>query len=217
MAFYSNTQNRSVDEEDFSGAIISKKRYVIGYDLPKSANSIQYNTKVTAKTEKETEFSLPKGASLYNFIGGSRFVHGGAMPQEFVVPMLQIRQIKDEKKKETTRTKEVEVTLLGNTQRFTNKIQRFQLMQTEPVSNRNKPVTLKIGVYEEEEPVTNIETVTFDSRSDKIEDWKKIITLTLKNRTYSRDKQYSLRLVKENNVVAQDVNIKIDLVYDDEF
>lgn len=209
--------DRSVDEEDFSGAIISKKRYVIGYDLPKSANSIQYNTKVTAKTEKETEFSLPKGASLYNFIGGSRFVHGGAMPQEFVVPMLQIRQIKDEKKKETTRTKEVEVTLLGNTQRFTNKIQRFQLMQTEPVSNRNKPVTLKIGVYEEEEPVTNIETVTFDSRSDKIEDWKKIITLTLKNRTYSRDKQYSLRLVKENNVVAQDVNIKIDLVYDDEF
>lgn len=139
------------------------------------------------------------------------------MPQEFIVPMLQIRQIKDEKKKETTRTKEVEVTLLGNTQRFTNKIQRFQLMQTEPVSNRNKPVTLKIGVYEEEEPVTNIETVTFDSRSDKIEDWKKIITLTLKNRTYSRDKQYSLRLVKENNVVAQDVNIKIDLVYDDEF
>ena len=209
--------DRSVDEEDFSGAIIFKKRYVIGYDLPKSANSIQYNTKVTAKTEKETEFSLPKGASLYNFIGGSRFVHGGAMPQEFIVPMLQIRQIKDEKKKETTRTKEVEVTLLGNTQRFTNKIQRFQLMQTEPVSNRNKPVTLKIGVYEEEEPVTNIETVTFDSRSDKIEDWKKIITLTLKNRTYSRGKQYSLRLVKENNVVAQDVNIKIDLVYDDEF
>ena len=102
--------DRSVDEEDFSGAIISKKRYVIGYDLPKSANSIQYNTKVTAKTEKETEFSLPKGASLYNFIGGSRFVHGGAMPQEFIVPMLQIRQIKDEKKKETTRTKTYSIT-----------------------------------------------------------------------------------------------------------
>lgn len=79
------------------------------------------------------------------------------------------------------------------------------------------PRNVTLGVYEEEEPVTNIETVTFDSRSDKIEDWKKIITLTLKNRTYSRDKQYSLRLVKENNVVAQDVNIKIDLVYDDEF
>lgn len=139
------------------------------------------------------------------------------MPQECVVPLLQIRQLKSEKSRETTRLRDVEVSLLGNSQRFTNKIQKFQLVQTEPVSDRNRAVTLKIGVFDGDEPVTNIETVTFDSKSNSMDDRYKTVTLTLVNRSYNKDNPYSLRLIKENGVVAQDVNIKIDLVYDNDF
>ncbi len=210
-----NEINRS--DEAFDKAYISKKRYVIGRDIKKSENSIHSTTDITADTTDSVVFNLPKGPSLYNFIGGSRFVHGGAMPQECVVPLLQIRQLKSEKSRETTRLRDVEVSLLGNSQRFTNKIQKFQLVQTEPVSDRNRAVTLKIGVFDGDEPVTNIETVTFDSKSNSMDDRYKTVTLTLVNRSYNKDNPYSLRLIKENGVVAQDVNIKIDLVYDNDF
>lgn len=212
-----NETNRSTSEETFDDAMISKKRYVIGTDLPDTATSICSNTQVTAHTEDAVKFCLPRGNSLYNFIGGSRFVHGGSMPQEFIVPLLQIRQLKTEKSKEATRMKDVEVSLLGSVQRFTNKIQRFQLIQTEPVSERNRAVTLKIGVYDGDEPVTNVETVTFDSKSSKMDDWKKFVTLSLMSKSYSREKPYSLRLIKENGIVVQDINITIDLVYDNDF
>lgn len=212
-----NEINRSAVDESFENAYISKKRYVLGRDIEKSENSIHSTTDITAGTVDPIVFNLPKGPSLYNFIGGSRFVHGGAMPQECVVPLLQIRQLKSEKSRETTRLRDVEVSLLGNLQRFTNKIQKFQLVQTEPVSDRNRAVTLKVGVFEGDEPVTNIETVTFDSKSNSMDDRYKTVTLTLVNRSYNKDNPYSLRLIKENGVVAQDVNIKIDLVYDNDF
>lgn len=212
-----NETNRSISEDDFTGAFISKKRYAIGKNLPNSATSICSSTKVTTHTDSDIKFCLPRGNSLYNFIGGSRFVHGGAMPQEFVVPLLQIRQLKTEKSKEATRMRDVEVSILGNVQRFTNKIQRFPFIQTEPVSERNQAVTLKIGVYDGDEPVTNVETVTFDSKSPKMEDWKKFVTLSLMSKSYSREKPYSLRLIKENGIVVQDINIIIDLVYDNDF
>ena len=85
------------------------------------------------------------------------------------------------------------------------------------MSERNRAVTLKIGVYDGDEPVTNVETVTFDSKSSKMDDWKKFVTLSLMSKSYSREKPYSLRLIKENGIVVQDINITIDLVYDNDF
>ena len=34
---------------------------------------------------------MPKGAGGFHFVGGARFVHGSAMPQEIVVPVLVIK------------------------------------------------------------------------------------------------------------------------------
>ena len=56
----------------------------------------------------------------------------------------------------------------------------------EPVSDRVKPITLKVAVYEGEEPVTNIETVTFDSASDNMDDRKKWVDLVLEDGSTTR-------------------------------
>ena len=47
----------------------------------------------------------------------------------------------------------------------------------EPVSERVTPITLKVAVYERDEPVTNVETVTFDSTSGNIDERKKWVPL----------------------------------------
>ena len=112
------------------------------------------------------EFWIPKGANRFHFVGGARFVHGGAMPQEIVVPVITVRHVKGKSAQET-KTKPVTVQVLGASHKITTPRHRFQLIQMEPVSERVKPVTLKVAVYEGDEPVTNIETVTFDSTSGK--------------------------------------------------
>ena len=124
------------------------------------------------------EFWIPKGANLFHFAGGARFVHGGAMPQEIVVPVVTVKHIRGKSAQET-KTKPVTVQVLGSNHRITTACYRFQLIQMEPVSERVKPITLKVAVYEGEEPVTNIETVKFDSASGNMDERKKWVNLVL--------------------------------------
>ena len=70
--------------------------------------------------------------------------------------------------------------------KITTNRHRFQLIQMEPVSERVKPITLKVAIYEGEEPVTNVETVTFDSTSDNMDERKKSVSLVLEDRHYDK-------------------------------
>ena len=159
------TEKSKLDEKP-DGTVMAKKRYLIGHELPDHEAAWHGKTSVTAGAEGDMEFWIPKGANRFHFAGGARFVHGGAMLQEIVVPVVTVRQVEGKSAKET-KTKPVTVQVLGSNHRITTNRHRFQLIQMEPVSERVKPVTLKVAVYEGDEPVTNIETVTFDSASEQ--------------------------------------------------
>ena len=88
----------------------------------------------------------------------------------------------------------------------------------EPVSDRVKPITLKVAVYEGNEPVTNIESVTFESSSDNIEERKKSITLVLQDRQYDKKTKYRLVLRDaETGVEQESVEVIIDRAFTDDF
>ena len=88
----------------------------------------------------------------------------------------------------------------------------------EPVSDRVKPITLKIAVYEGDEPVTNIESMTFESISDKMEDRKKWISLVLQDRQYDKKTPYRLVLRDaETGIEQQSVPVVIDRAFTDDF
>jgi len=71
---------------------------------------------------------------------------------------------------------------------------RFMLIQMEPVSDRAKPVTLEVAVYEGAEPVTSIETVTFESQSDSIDERQKSVILTLQDREFDKKTPYRVEV-----------------------
>lgn len=201
---------------------VLKKRYAYGKDLSKFDNSIYGSTEVTAKTSHDgsVNFNLPCSTNIYNFIGGSRFIHGGAMPQEIVVPLIQIQQKVYGKAKEAAKSQPVNVTFMTPPTRITNKIQSFRLIQTEAVNDKNQPAEIKIAVYEDEtmtKPITNIVNMTFDSTSSNMEDRIQVATLTLISQPYDKKRDYFLRISNANDIILSDNNIKIDLVYDDEF
>lgn len=199
------------------GTVTAKKRYVIGHDLGDSPEVWHGNTAATAGAEGDMEFWIPKGANRFHFVGGARFIHGGAMLQEIVVPVITIRHVKG-RSAEATQTKQVTVHVLGVKHKITTNRHRFELIQMEAVSDRVKPVTLKVAVFEGNEPVTDIESVKFDSPSENMEERKKSIVLTLEDRKYDKKNKYRLVLRDaETDIEYQSVDVVIDRAFTDDF
>lgn len=201
-----------------NGTVLAKKRYVIGHNLPDHESVWHGKTAVTAGAEGGMEFWIPKAANRFHFVGGARFVHGGAMLQEVVVPVITVKHKKDKSTREYTKVKSVTVHVLGASHRVTTNRHRFELIQAEPVSERVKSIKLKVAIYEGDNAVTNVETVTFDSTSDKMDERKKWVHLVLQDHQYHKNTAYRLVLLDaDTGIEQQSVPVIIDRVFADDF
>ena len=209
--------DKSKLKEKPDSTILAKKRYLLGPNLPDSDAAWHGKLSVTAGADGDMEFWIPKGANLFHFVGGARFVHGGAMPQEIVVPVVTVKHVRG-KSAQDTKTKLVTVQVLGSNHRITTGQHRFQLIQMEAVSDRVKPITLRVAVYEGEEPVTDIQTVKFESSSGNLDERKKWVSLVLKERQYNKKTPYRLVLRDaETGIEQQSVEVIIDRAITDDF
>jgi uncharacterized protein (TIGR02687 family) len=213
-----NQTDRSALADKPPGTVVAKKRYLLGQNLPPHAAAWRGQTAKTALARGEMEFWIPKGTNLFHFTGGARFVHGGAMLQEIVVPLLTVRHVKDKSNRTKTQTREVSVQVLGERHIITTPRHRFRIIQTEPVSDRVKPLTLKVAVYDGLQPVTSIETVTFSSTSSNLDERQQWVTLVLENRAFDRKRPYRLVLRNAYTDVEQStVNVTIDRAITNDF
>ena len=215
---YSESQPGNTDkttlEEKPTNAILAKKRYILGGKLDAQGMAWKGSIRNTAQADNDLDFLIPKGTNLFHFVGGARFVHGGAMPQEICVPVLTIKQVR----KEQTKAKPVAVEIMGNDHRITTGVCRFSFLQMEAVGDRLLPITVKVGIYEGDAPVSNIQTVIFDSSSTSIEDRKKSVTLTLTGKNFDKKKTYRLVMRDaESGIEHRAVHVIIDRMVTDDF
>jgi uncharacterized protein (TIGR02687 family) len=209
--------DKSKLKEKPESTILAKKRYLLGPNLPDSDAVWHGKLSVTAGAGGDMEFWIPRGANLFHFVGGARFVHGGAMPQEIVVPVITVKHIRG-KSAQDTKTRQVTIQVLGSNHRITTARHRFQLIQMEPVSERVKVITLRVGVYEGDEAVTDIQTVKFESSSGNLDERKKWVSLVLKEGQYSKKTPYRLVLQDaETGIEQQSVEVIIDRAFTDDF
>lgn len=209
--------SKSALSEKPAGTLRAKKRYLIGRDLPNNPAVWKGSTAITAHTEPgegSVDFWLPKGAMRFHFAGGARFVHGSAMPQEVIVPLLTVRESESEK----GRTRPVDVTLLGASNKIVTNTQRFELIQTEATGHQVLARTLKVSLRDGQTPVSDEATVTFDSPSPILNERIKQVILTIRSGHYDRQKDYYLigRDAKSNIEVLR-VPLRIDLAFSNDF
>ena len=198
-------------------AVIMKKRYVIGPNLGATPEAHHGDIQITGGASGGMEFWVPRGNNRFHFTGGARFIHGGAMPQEVVVPLVCVTQLRG-KQKEGSRVESVSVQVLGTRHTITTPMYRFELIQTEAVTDRRRPITLRAAVYDDGTPVTSVETLVFDSASDSIDERKKSIRLELRTGDYDKAKEYRLLLHDaETDVLVQSQKVVIDRSFDDDF
>jgi uncharacterized protein (TIGR02687 family) len=207
-----NTNKSNVSKPD--DAIVTKKRYILANNIAAQDSAWKGKVRTTAGVDDETEFLIPKGTSLFHFVGGARFIHGGAMPQEICVPVITIKQVR----KQDTKPKPVTVHVLGTQHRVTTGVCRFQMLQMEAVSDRLTAITLKVGIFENETPVSNIVSINFDSESPSLDDRKKWITLTLAGQSFDKKKSYKLILTDAATGSPEaSVDVIIDRMVTDDF
>ncbi len=217
-----DSADRTALAEKPTNTIKSKKRYVIGNTLPETTEAWAGSTKDTAGTASDTGFWVPKGANRFHFVGGARFVHGGIMPQEIVVPVITVKQLRGAKAEKRTKRK-VGVISAKSSLKMVNNIQRFDLMQTEAVSDQVLPVTVSVAIYDGdaqrgEKMVSSEEGLTFDCATDSVAERVKQVRLSLSGTDFDRKKDYFLIIKdKDLNTEIERYKVTIDLAFTDDF
>ncbi|GAA0724083.1 BREX-1 system phosphatase PglZ type A [Dactylosporangium roseum] len=152
-SFFLSTQPQGDDIK------VVNKRYVLGRGL-KVDNAFVAFEAARLGLESDLEAQIPKSIHRLRLAGGgSRFVHGGATLQEIVVPVLAVNK----KRKSDTRLVSVEV--WPESDKITTGQVVVRLFQSEPVSDKVQPRTLRAGLYVGETLISNVASLTFDQAS----------------------------------------------------
>jgi uncharacterized protein (TIGR02687 family) len=138
---------------------VVNRRFVLGKGL-KVDNAFATFDAAQLGLQSDLEVQIPKSIHRLRLAGGgSRFVHGGGTLQEIVVPVLAVNK----KRKSDTRLVNVEV--WPESDKITTGQVVVRLFQTEPVSDKVQPRTLRAGLYVGETLISNLENLTFDQTS----------------------------------------------------
>ena len=112
----------------------------------------------------------------------------------------------------------VDVISARSTLKMVNNIHKFELMQTEAVSEFKLPVTVAVAIYDGGDIVSSEEVITFDATSDDMKERIKIARLSLLGGDFDRKKDYFLVISdKDFNTEVARYKVTIDLAYTDDF
>jgi hypothetical protein len=141
--------------------IADTRRFIIGTQL-QPGNAVKTWNSEDVGLKQGLQVQIAKAMTRMRKQGsGSRFVHGGSMLQEVVVPLLHVNI------KKTGGLSEVDVEILNQRARLTTNSQTISFYQTEPATEKVKGLTLRIGFYNPAgELISDLQTITFQSQSE---------------------------------------------------
>jgi uncharacterized protein (TIGR02687 family) len=201
-----------------SGAIEAKKRYILGENLPTDDHYWKGRVSDSALANGSMEFMLPKGVQRFHFVGGAKFVHGGAMLQEICVPILHIKVLQKEQAAKQEKQR-VGVVAAGLPIKLVNNIDKIRFIQTDPVGEQFIPRQLDVYIVDSQNNlVSSRETLNFDSSSQVMDQRIREARIKLVGSTFDRLATYSLFLEdSETKTQYQHYAVTIDLAFQDDF
>lgn len=201
-----------------SGTIEAKKRYIIGGHLNTDPACWKGRIADTANGSGDTEFLIPKGVQRFHFVGGSRFVHGGAMLQEICVPVISIVALRGEKMVQNEK-QPVGIVVKSQPIKMANHIDKISFIQTDAVDELHIARQVEVFIVDSEgKEVSSRETLNFDSQSASMNERTRDARLKLIGSQFDRHASYTL--VLENTATQTRYNqyaVTIDLAFQDDF
>lgn len=194
----------SVDGEIYD----STRRFVIGKNLsvPEGARKMNLDY-----LEIDTECVITTGLNRFKAKGGGlRFVHGGAMPQEVIVPVLSYREIRGKKRK----TEEQKVSVTVNNKSVINGYKyKVDLFQEQKIDSNYSERILNIAFYKDKERISNELTLTFNS-TEEANNRIKDVVFSLQEKHYEIGEDITLIFKDiDENIIYKEIDYEVK-IYD---
>ena len=134
----------------------------------------------------------PKGTTRFKIKGsGANYVHGGAMLQEIIIPVLKFKN--DRSTSSVNSIRKVKISLTSLNRKITNIITYLEFFQDEKI--QDKVLSQRIRCYFEDEEgnrISNENIIIGDSRAENPKERSYREKFVLKSMSYDKTKQYFL-------------------------
>lgn len=206
--------------QNINDALLAKRRFIVTGAPNEVEGTLTYAMDYLLKQENELFVSVPKGINRFAVQGaGANFVHGGAMLQEVVVPVITFKN--DRSKSLANQAKKVAVKLTTPTRKITNTITYLAFLQTDRIENKKLALRLKLYFVDEDgQRVSNENIIIADSISTQPSERTFREKFVFKSMEYDKRKTYYLILEDEEEQVEsvyERYPFTIDIAFSNEY
>ncbi|WP_088049433.1 BREX-1 system phosphatase PglZ type A [Virgibacillus dakarensis] len=128
--------------------IITSRRFSISKQQEPVEGTLTYSMDLSLQQDKPLFVTVPKGINRFSIQGsGANYVHGGAMLQEIVVPLITFKN--DRSKSSANAVSKVDVKLTTPTRKITNTVTYLEFFQMDKVAEKMLPRRLKLYFVDE--------------------------------------------------------------------
>ena len=197
----------------------AKRRFLLTSNNEKVEGALSFSMDYLLGENSDKYVITPKGATRFKVQGaGANYVHGGAMPQEIIVPVIKFKN--DRSKSSVNDTRTVIISLTTVVRKITNIITYLEFFQDEMI--RDKVLSKNVKCYFEDEngnKISNENIIIGDSRSENPQDRSYREKFVLKSMAYDKTKQYFLVIQDAEDADGdyERIPFGIDIAIVDEF
>lgn len=194
------------------------RRYAISDKYEEQPGTLTFSMDYILGNDCDKFVTVPRGEVRFAKQGaGCNYVHGGAMLQEVLIPVIKFKNAKGEGKNIDNHV-EVEMTTISRkitTPRFT-----INFFQKDKVEDKKLPLMLR-AYFEDNEGniISNTNSIFADSKSSDAEERTYRERFSLKTISYDKNDKYYLVLEEDNDVKNEYARYEfvIDIAIQDEF
>ncbi|EJO5347327.1 BREX-1 system phosphatase PglZ type A [Clostridium botulinum] len=195
------------------------RRFILTPNTNKVEGTIAFSMDYLLKEGSNKNVITPRGTSRFKVQGaGANYVHGGAMLQEIVVPVIKFKN--DRSSSSINDIRKANISLTSITRKITNIITYLEFFQEEKI--QDKVIEQRIKCYFEDEDgnrISNENIIIGDSTSENPLERTYREKFVLKSMVYDKTKQYFLVMEDDDdlNRMCERIPYTIDIAIVDEF
>jgi uncharacterized protein (TIGR02687 family) len=229
---YQRDALESCDKVETSGfdkekIVASSKRFILSEEDVELMNVHKFSMNYVIKSEAQKEMFayVPQSDLRFKMQGANKnFVHGGAAPQEMVVPVLKYSYQKTaDLERKGIKHGKVGLAVINPSRKITSSPFSINILQTEKVTEKLLPRRFKVALWNmdgDEYKVSDEKLVIAEGTSDEAANRQYKVTLTLTGEV--ENKVYYIRLIDEdpteiNKDIIDPMPFEVDLLIVDDF
>lgn len=220
---YLYKRNAMEESDKISGVKLDdgedSRRFILTHNTNEVEGTVAFNMDYLLGKGSNKNVITPRGTSRFKVQGaGANYVHGGAMLQEIVVPVIKFKN--DRSTSSVNVIRKANISLTSITRKVTNIITYLEFFQEEKI--QDKVISQRIKCYFEDEEgnrISNENIIIGDSRSENPLERTYREKFVLKSMAYDKTKQYFLVMQddEDSNGMYERIPYTIDIAIVDEF